>query len=302
MRCTFASLALAAVAAAKPIPDGVSSAIEPSSSAAPACSENYDGTFQIQVLQAGGKRQTNDPLVISLKGGILTDSQDRTGYVASNSQFQFDDPPQAGAIYTAGFAICPNGYLTVGGDSTWYQCKSGTFYNLYDDNVLSTGQCSPVHIKAIGGGAPAGGPSQSAQPMPTSSMSMAPSKPMSTMASASGVATQISDGQVTASAVTQISDGQIQAPSATSYAPVTQISDGQIQAPSSAAPAACSQYVDGQPQCPSGTGYPAPSYGANSSYAAPSASVVPATGAASNVGIGSQLITVVAGFLAVALL
>ena len=248
------------------------------------------------------------------------DDQGRTGYIASNSQFQFDSPPQAGAIYTAGFSVCQNGDLALGADTTWYQCKSGNFYNLYDQNVLSTGQCSPVYIRAVGGS-----PSPSASAAPSSSSAApvsstpAPTGPASTVVYSSTVpVTQISDGQPQASTavipVTQISDGQIQA--STAVAPVTQISDGQVQAPtgctqyvdgqpqcSSAAPIpSCTQIVDGQPQCPGSTGYPAPSYGANSSYASPSASVVPATGAASTTTLGSAIFGLIAGVAAVAFL
>ena len=64
-------------------------------------------------------------------------------------------------------------------------------------------------------------------------------------ASASGVVSQISDGQPqapTGAPVSQISDGQPQAPTG---APVSQISDGQPQAPTGAP---LSQISDGQPQ------------------------------------------------------
>ena len=248
------------------------------------------------------------------------DSQGRTGYIASNNQFQFDDPPQAGAIYTAGFSVCQDGSLALGADTTWYQCLSGNFYNLYDDN--DAGQCSPVHISVIGGGSPA--------PSTTG--------PASVPATASGVESQIPDGQITGSAVvtpicqiadgqpqatgcvTQISDGQVQAPTSTYVAPVTQISDGQIQATtavactefvdgqpqcsSAVAPVStpCTQIVDGQPQCPGSTGYPMPSYGANSSIAQPTPSVQPATGAAGSISIGNQAFALVGGVLALALL
>lgn len=153
---------------------------------------------------------------------------------------------------------------------------------------MNAGQCSPVHIVAIGSGAPA-------------------SYPASVSATASGVASQIPDGQITGSAVTQIapitqiSDGQIQAPTSTPACNV--YVDGQPQCPTSVAPVnPCSVYVDGQPQCPGSTGYPVPSYGANSSIVAPTPSVVPATGAGSTTGVGSALFALAAGALAIALL
>ncbi|KAM7216120.1 hypothetical protein V8F06_008495, partial [Rhypophila decipiens] len=54
----------------------------------------------------------------------------RTRYIASNFQLQFDAPPQAGAIYTGGFSHCPNGTLAVGATTIFYQCHSGGFCNL----------------------------------------------------------------------------------------------------------------------------------------------------------------------------
>ncbi|KAK3332822.1 hypothetical protein B0T19DRAFT_112081 [Cercophora scortea] len=89
----------------------------------------------------------NGILVAKLQDGVVTDAQGRTGYIASNYQFQFDKPPQAGAIYTAGFSHLPNGSLALGDSSVFYQCQSGNFYNLYDRWWAA--QCSPVHIQVI---------------------------------------------------------------------------------------------------------------------------------------------------------
>jgi hypothetical protein len=86
-------------------------------------------------------------LSLTLKGGILLDSQGRTGYIASNYQFQFDKPAQAGAIYTSGWSVCGNGSLALGGDTTFYQCLSGGFYNLYNKNWAA--QCNPVTIDVL---------------------------------------------------------------------------------------------------------------------------------------------------------
>ena len=90
---------------------------------------------------------SNDTLALTLNEGILKDAHGRTGYIASNYQFQFDDPPQAGAIYTAGFSVCGNGSLALGGSSVFYQCLSGDFYNLYNEDWAP--QCSPVTINAL---------------------------------------------------------------------------------------------------------------------------------------------------------
>jgi hypothetical protein len=91
--------------------------------------------------------RTGSTLSISLSNGILTDSVGRTGYIAANYQFQFDKPPQAGAIYTAGFSFCANGSLALGGSNVFWQCLSGTFYNLYDRNWAA--QCSPITIETL---------------------------------------------------------------------------------------------------------------------------------------------------------
>jgi hypothetical protein len=96
-------------------------------------------------------------LVAALRNGILTDSHQRTGYIASNYQFQFDAPPQAGAIYTAGYSICPNDTLALGGSTQWWGCASGSFYNIYDRNWAP--QCNRVEIDVLpcsGGGASGG--------------------------------------------------------------------------------------------------------------------------------------------------
>lgn len=86
-------------------------------------------------------------LQITLQDGVLKDSQGRTGYIASNFQFQFDNPPQAGAIYTSGFSACSNSSLALGGSNIFYQCRSGDFFNLYDRSWAA--QCSPVTINLL---------------------------------------------------------------------------------------------------------------------------------------------------------
>ncbi|GMF57018.1 unnamed protein product [[Candida] boidinii] len=87
-------------------------------------------------------------LAMTLEDGILKDSQGRIGSIVANRQFQFDGPPpQAGAIYAAGWGITDDGYLSIGDDDVFWQCLSGTFYNLYDQSI--GGQCSPVHLKIV---------------------------------------------------------------------------------------------------------------------------------------------------------
>jgi hypothetical protein len=125
---------------------------------------------------------------LSLSGSVLKDQAGRTGYIAANYQFQFDNPPQTGAIYTSGFSLCGNNSMALGGSAIFYQCLSGDFYNLYDRN-WAPANCVPIYIEAINGGSSSGSASASAPP-----------------------ATQMSDGQpAVTSAVSQISDGQPQA-------------------------------------------------------------------------------------------
>ncbi|EXJ56326.1 uncharacterized protein A1O5_12593 [Cladophialophora psammophila CBS 110553] len=112
---------------------------------------------------------TNSTLRLTLINSNLYDAFNRTGYIASNYQFQFDGPPQSGAIYTSGWSICPvtnttsssgpqgggnvdNGEdgirtLALGGTTTFWQCLSGDFYNLYTENWAA--QCSPVELRIV---------------------------------------------------------------------------------------------------------------------------------------------------------
>jgi len=91
--------------------------------------------------------KTSSSLEITLADGVLTDSAGRTGYIASNFQFQFDKPPQAGAIFTAGWTVCANGSLALGGSNVFYQCLSGNFFNLYNTDWAP--QCSPITIETL---------------------------------------------------------------------------------------------------------------------------------------------------------
>jgi len=310
MRSAFAPLALAALASATPMPQA-------SSSATADCSSSYDGEFMIQVVNVTSsakrsvQKRQDKVLTMTLQDGVLKDDEGRTGYIASNNQFQFDAPPQANALETSGFSICSNGSLALDGTAIWYQCLSGDFYNLYDENDAA--QCSPVYINAIGGGSSAsasasGVASQipdgqvTASPVPSAAVcQLADGQPQND----ANCVSQIGDGQVqapTGAPVTQISDGQIQASTA---APVTQISDGQIQAPTSTA-APVTQIGDGQIQAPSaGTGSPAaPTNGTAiaSPTMSPSASAEAYTGAATTFGYSGELFAIAAGLVAMAML
>jgi len=243
------------------------------------------------------KRQA-DILAITLQDGVLKDEQGRTGYIAANHQFQFDGPPQTGAIYTAGWSICADNHLTLGSDDTFYSCLSGNFYNLYDE--AEAAQCNKVYINAImaSGASGAAGAQPDGQPTGSAVASqISDGQPQATPVSTTAAASQISDGQIQASPVStsavasQISDGQIQAsPVSTTAAPVSQISDGQIQAPTSAP--VVSQIGDGQIQAPTGGAAPA----ANSTMVYPSVPVQTGNTAAGIVAPGLSIFAAILGF------
>jgi hypothetical protein len=123
----------------------------------PGCTENSDGTFVIQpvnITSAPGqmdKRQVRNICgstpIITLENGVLTDQQGRTGGIVANSQFQFDELTQEGSLFLDGFSICGNSSLAVGGSTIFYQCLSGTFYNLYQQSQGK--QCNEIYINTI---------------------------------------------------------------------------------------------------------------------------------------------------------
>lgn len=164
MRALVSFVALLATVSAQAVTD----LIVPSATPPAGCLNSRQGTFEILIANATGfgtdsptptrrsfdrvRRQNpqGTALTLTLNGGVLLDSQNRTGYIASNYQFQFDGPPQAGAIYTAGWSICSNSSLSLGGNSIFWQCLSGEFYNLYDRNWTS--HCYPININTRGNG------------------------------------------------------------------------------------------------------------------------------------------------------
>lgn len=161
MRWTLALLAAATTATAQ----AVTSLIVPSSTPPAGCLNSHTGSFELSIVLANGsvatpsrrsydkpanllKRQQDGQLHMSLNGGILTDGAGRTGYIASNYQFQFDKPPQHGAIYTGGFSYCPNNTLALGGNAIWWQCVSTGFDNLYDRDWMPS-SCGPVYFLLV---------------------------------------------------------------------------------------------------------------------------------------------------------
>jgi len=266
MQTTLALAALAAVAYA--VPQGVTGDITPSAPAPAGFSSSYNGQFEISIYKASSKRDLETRqstcgqsgyLTLTLAGGQLHDALGRTGYIAANYQFQFDKPPQTGAIYTGGFSVGGNGSLALGGSAVFYECLSGTFYNLYDRSWAA--QCEPILIGIVpcgsSGVATQGSDGQPAGTTVLPVTQISDGQPQGTSAAPIPVS-EFTDGQpqvITAypKPVTQISDGQVQAPTATGQ--VTQISDGQVQAPS-ATGKPVTQISDGQVQAPSATGKP----------------------------------------------
>ncbi|CAH2448039.1 Protein with internal repeats 1 [Komagataella phaffii] len=91
---------------------------------------------------------TDSSLALVLEKGVLTDAQGRIGAIVANRQFQFDGPPpQAGTIYAGGWSITDDAKLALGNSTTFYQCLSGTFYNLYDEKIGE--QCEPVELDIV---------------------------------------------------------------------------------------------------------------------------------------------------------
>ncbi|KAF7549236.1 hypothetical protein G7Z17_g6510 [Cylindrodendrum hubeiense] len=223
MRTSLCLLALAACSLAAP--QAVTEDISPKGSAPEGCDTTYDGTFEVTVIKASESKR-------DLEDGVLKDAKDRTGYIASNYQFQFDGPPQAGAKFTSGFSACSNQSLALGSSTVFYQCLSGDFYNLYDRNWAE--QCEPVEIVMMACGASSG--SKVAKKIVGSII-------------ATTVVTVVSDGTTKEVATTievpmcQIGDGQVQVRTTPcddmklpviTAAPVSQIADGQIQVPTAA--------------------------------------------------------------------
>lgn len=93
-----------------------------------------------------GACSNNNTLSLTLENGILKDARGWTGYIAANRQFQFDQPPQAGAVIVSGFSVCSDGRLALRGSTTFWECLSGNFYNLYDQRIAP--QCRPITLNA----------------------------------------------------------------------------------------------------------------------------------------------------------
>ncbi|KAH7139127.1 hypothetical protein B0J11DRAFT_35800 [Dendryphion nanum] len=188
---------------AQAVPEGIA----PEAPPPPGCRQTVDGNFTIGIAVLPlARRETAaeaalGALQCSLKDGILRDSYGRTASIVANFQFQFDGPPQAGAIYTGGFSVCQNNSLALGGSTVWWRCMSGEFGNLYDRTIGD--QCAQVRIVAQLLNAPSSS-SSSVTPSRTASISTLTSGLASSTVSSIGSVT-VSRNQTVSTAVPSIS-------------------------------------------------------------------------------------------------
>ncbi|KAK4495658.1 hypothetical protein PRZ48_012926 [Zasmidium cellare] len=143
------------IAEATSWPSGVHPGMAPPSTppAKDTCTTTLDGTFSLgqRVNIVSNKAASHVAIPrISLINGTLIDDTNRIGCIVANGQFQFDLPPQAGTIYTAGWSACGSAgdrTLALGGNTTLYACNSGDFSNLYHKPVGS--RCAPVELAIV---------------------------------------------------------------------------------------------------------------------------------------------------------
>lgn len=134
------------------------------------CSRFVQSALKYFPLLISSQRQQNvrtfcqSTPIVTLQGGVLTDQLKRTGEIVANSQFQFDNPLQDGALATEGFSVCQNNTLAYPGSAIFYQCLSGNpnnpddrsqlFNNLYTKPQGPTSgeadQCDQIYIDVIG--------------------------------------------------------------------------------------------------------------------------------------------------------
>lgn len=119
----------------------------PTTSSAPVAKRDDQPDAATYIKQYATK--SDGSLSLTLGQSVLSDEAGRIGSIVANRQFQFDGPPpQDGAIYAAGWSITPDGVLALGDQTTFYQCLSGNFYNLYDENVAE--QCNQINLQVVG--------------------------------------------------------------------------------------------------------------------------------------------------------
>ena len=161
------------------------------------------------------KADSANALQVFLNNTVLTDSLGRTGAIVANFQFQFDGPPQAGTIYTAGFCVLPNNSLVLGNSAVWYSCNSGGFDNLYDRWWAA--QCRPVLLNAFNiAPDPSVTSSASSSAASSSSRNITLSDILTSSAPANGTTTHSSTATSTGNATSSVSrQSNAPAPTAT---------------------------------------------------------------------------------------
>lgn len=219
MQLTLALASAAFFGAVTAVPQGVTEELTPAGAAPAGCTGSFDGKFEITVAKVTKEKRSipekraacgsEGTLVVTLEDGTALDGQGRTGYIASNYQFQFDAPAQAGALFTSGFSVCEDNILALGSSKTFYQCLSGDFYNLYDRTWAP--QCEPISLIAI----PCGS-EDSADEAPDGQV-------IGTTVIQTTIVTAIGDGQA------QVITTTVPVPIYSTYVPVSEHSDGQIQ-------------------------------------------------------------------------
>ncbi|KAF1948687.1 hypothetical protein CC80DRAFT_556114 [Byssothecium circinans] len=239
MRATsfLAALSVVATAFAQGPPEGIA----PDAKAPEGCESTSKNNFTIgYTLLSSMKRETaveakNSALECILKDGVLKDPQGRVGSVVANYQFQFDGPPQAGAIYTGGFSVCKNSSLAIGSTTRWWKCGSGEFYNLYDRSI--GGQCDEIRIVVTYKGQSSSSSSSSSSPSSTESSSSS-SRSGSASSSATPSTTPNVSVNGTASATSSAGSSVSRITSVTGAAATSAGGSGNPPAPSAAAPGA----------------------------------------------------------------
>jgi hypothetical protein len=100
-----------------------------------------------QLQSTGGSNPCESTLDFTLANGVIKDAENRILNIVANHQLQADNPLQAGSLYSTGFSICSNSSLALMSSTVFYQCSSGTFFNLYDEPAGA--DCNPVTISTF---------------------------------------------------------------------------------------------------------------------------------------------------------
>merc|ERR1712230_218364 len=104
----------------------------------PAISQISDGQIQAPTVTV----QTTNTVTSTATAVVsqIADGQIQNSGVLSNGRVACQDNGTLALMLN-------NGSLALGGSTTFYQCRSGGFYNLYDENVAS--YCEPVTLNAV---------------------------------------------------------------------------------------------------------------------------------------------------------